>query len=480
MPRLTLLSKIIACLSLSNIIIILAILFIPNTPILIALITVALFVSSLLIYYFLQPLYQLLKIAPLLNPDRLPSKIDLPRNEFTPLVTCLNNLILAISNFRQYTSQTKQFLDLEKAKFESIINSIADGIIALDFDNKIIFMNSRASRLTGYQPTEFQNQPFDQLIHVKNQDGIEVNIDRLCTQNPNSLTSQTILNVNGKNTTIANVSITCSHSNPQLPSNIKCTLILHDATREKSLQGLQIDFVSMASHELRTPITSILGYINIYIDEYKNRLTKDQKEFLDRVLVSAQQLATLVDNLLNVSKVERNALSINARTVDWTRTLTRAVDENRLQAAQKNIILSLQLPPTLLPKILADPIRIAEVINNLIGNAINYTPSGGKITVGAETKNDEVITFVKDTGVGIPKEALSHLFTKFYRGQQALDISSNSKGSGLGLFLSKSIIDLHHGRIWVESEVTQGSTFFFSLPQSHLVSPPNLTPPIRS
>jgi two-component system phosphate regulon sensor histidine kinase PhoR len=201
-------------------------------------------------------------------------------------------------------------------------------------------------------------------------------------------------------------------------------------------------------------------------------------------MISAKQLASLIENLLNVSKVERNAFSVTTQSVKWTDIVTKSVEDNKLTAAQKQIDLTLQLPTENVPNVTADPIRIVEVINNLISNAINYTANNGKIEVSVSVGNGEVITAVKDTGKGIPKDALDHLFTKFFRVQGALDTSSNSKGTGLGLYLSKSIVDLHHGRIWVESEVGKGSTFYFSLPTARIennspINIPGLSPIIN-
>ncbi len=229
---------------------------------------------------------------------------------------------------------------------------------------------------------------------------------------------------------------------------------------------MQVDFVSMASHELRTPLTSIIGYLNVLIDEGKDKFDPEQKDFLNKILTGAQQLSNLVSNLLNVSKVERGAISINIQSLDWNKVLTQAVDENKVQASQKNITLELVDINSSLPKVQADNIRIMEVLNNLISNAVNYTQQGGSIKVSAKLQGQEVITAIQDTGKGIPPEAISHLFTKFYRVSNAQDVSSNSKGTGLGLYLSKSIIELHHGKIWVQSQVGKGSTFYFTLPVS--------------
>lgn len=235
--------------------------------------------------------------------------------------------------------------------------------------------------------------------------------------------------------------------------------------KEKQLESMQVDFVSMASHELRTPITSLMGYLQTLNEEARSKLTQEQKGFLDRSLISAQEILSLVDNILNVSKVERGAFSVTLKPLDWSELLKQVVSENKILASQKNISLELKLPDNL-PKVVADQLRITEVLNNLINNAIVYTKAGGSVEVSTQLQEDQIITSVKDNGQGVPKGAMPHLFTKFFRVQGALDKPSTASGSGLGLYISKSIIDLHHGKIWANSEEGKGSTFVFSLPKA--------------
>lgn len=234
--------------------------------------------------------------------------------------------------------------------------------------------------------------------------------------------------------------------------------------QQQQLENMQVDFVSMTSHELRTPITSLIGYLNTLNQEARDKLTNDQKEFLDRSIVSAQQILAIVNNILNVSKVERGAFTVSLRPIDLVELIETAVSESKILASQKNILLEFKKPDGSMPKVSADNLRISEVLNNLINNAVTYSQSGGKVEVSIQSDGKQAVTSVVDNGPGIPKEAQPKIFTKFFRVQGALDKSSNSQGSGLGLFISKSIIDLHKGQIWFESEPGKGTTFHFSLP----------------
>ncbi len=233
---------------------------------------------------------------------------------------------------------------------------------------------------------------------------------------------------------------------------------------QSKLNQMETSFVSIAAHELRTPLTSIKGYLSVYMSDYGNSLNADQKDLLGHIRVATEQLLALVENLLNVSRVERQAIAVNLEPMDWQAVVAEVVDEFRERAIQKNIQLACTGVPERILTIKADKVRLTEVVSNLLANAIQYTNPGGWVQVTLEKKDNEVITSIADNGRGIPKEAIGHLFTKFYRVTQSLTQSSNPEGTGLGLYISKAIVELHHGKIWVESEVGKGSTFRFSLP----------------
>ncbi|MDO8618930.1 MAG: HAMP domain-containing sensor histidine kinase [Candidatus Daviesbacteria bacterium] len=238
------------------------------------------------------------------------------------------------------------------------------------------------------------------------------------------------------------------------------------ANQSAALDEMKSNFVSIAAHELRTPLTSIKGYLSVYMNDYKDKLDDDQRTLLNHIGSATEELLALVENLLNVSRIERGAMSLNLEEVNWTDVVKQVVDDFNERAVQKNIQLKFVPPQAQPPLIKVDKVRILEVISNLISNAINYTSTGGIVQVWVENSNNEIVTHVGDNGQGIPQEAIGNLFTKFYRVNKGLTQNSNSDGNGLGLFISKAIIDMHHGKIWVESEVGKGSRFSFSLPLS--------------
>ena len=333
-------------------------------------------------------------------------------------------------------------------------------------------MNEAAEQITGYTASEIIGKAIDNLVLVKDSNG-QVLPAKSYTQSessPQQKHSSPIIfaTLLGKEEHKTQVEISVAKISETLPDDLDSLIILHDVTQERVLKQMQIDFVSMASHEFRTPLTSIINYLAVLSEEIQDKLSTDHKGFLERALSSAKQLSFLVDNLLNVSKIERGSITLSLHPVNWAQHLTSTVQDHRPQTTVKNITLDLDLPPTPLPNVLADDIRINEVLNNLVGNAINYTPKGGHIKVGAKVINNQVVTYVADSGMGIPQEAIPHLFTKFFRVPGALE--EDHKGTGLGLYISKSIIDLHHGKIWVESITGKGSTFYFTLPMAEIGS----------
>ena len=228
---------------------------------------------------------------------------------------------------------------------------------------------------------------------------------------------------------------------------------------------IRFSFVSIAAHELRTPLTSIKGYLSVLISDYGAKMSEDEKGLIKNIETATNELYSLVENLLSVSRVERGAMTIKTAKVDYLGLVKETVDEFKTRASQKNIRLDLIPPSVGIPALGVDQGRIKEVLSNLLSNAIYYTEANGKVLVYVNVRGDDVITSVADNGSGIAPSAMPHLFSEFYRAPKANSTQDpNPQGSGLGLFICKSIIELHKGKIWVESKLGVGSVFSFSLP----------------
>ena len=193
----------------------------------------------------------------------------------------------------------------------------------------------------------------------------------------------------------------------------------------------------------------------------KSAISEKARESLNKAIVSTKTLTNLVDNLLNVSRIEQGSMQVSLQPTTILDLVEKAVNELEPLVENTKIDLIFNKPDEALPHVMADTTRIGEVLRNLISNAIKFTDDG-KIEVSVRHEGEEMIISVKDTGQGIANKSLPKLFTKFFREEQ--EMSKGSKGTGLGWYVSKSIIEAHHGRIWVESELGKGSTFYFSLP----------------
>lgn len=433
-------------------------LFIPLKPIFtIFAALLSTFLSIIFVFWILKPLNNLIKGAKSFAEGNLNQRINIKSgDEFEETSNSFNVLAEKVSKLINSLESEREMAVSQMNKFNEILSSVIDGIIVLDFNKNVIFLNKASEEQTGYRQTELIGKPIDQFIHLFS-DTDEILPKVYCQGNFNQAAK-----LIGKEGRQAKVNLMTAQTGTGSQTNLNCILILHDLSKEEELEQMKLDFVSMASHELKTPLTSVVGYLSVFLNETRDKLPKESLELLDKAVIATQQLQTLIQNLLNVNKIEREQLSVFPQPVDYQAIVSKAVEDLRSQAAQKQIILSLNLPPQELPKVLADPIRVGEVITNLLSNAINYTNPGGKVEVTASLSPVELTTTVSDTGIGIPKEAITHLFNKFYRVSNAQQRAN--KGTGLGLYISKSIIEKLHGRIWVESEVGKGSKFSFTLP----------------
>lgn len=243
-------------------------------------------------------------------------------------------------------------------------------------------------------------------------------------------------------------------------SDAEVTLVFHDRTEQYEPDETDLDFISFAAHELRGPITVIRGYLDVLADDLDEDLTDEQRLLLGRLVVSANRLTTYVNNILNVSRYDRRHYRIDLTKQYLYSIYNSMANDMQSRATAQNRILNVDIDPDL-PAIAADPASITEVFANLIDNAIKYSNEGGIINVSAAVSGDFVEVAVQDHGIGMPDSVVRNLFHKFYRSHRSRE---SVAGSGIGLYISKAIIDSHGGTIRVTSSEDHGSTFTFSLP----------------
>lgn len=360
------------------------------------------------------------------------------------------------TRFNAMAANLKQLvtnLRTEGTKLNMVVNSVGEGVVATDSSHNIVLTNVSAAVFAGVLPTDINGKKFEAVYpFTKNNQPFKLSLET------SGIYKGIIYISPDKRLHYMDVLVNKILDDP---NDIKTIITLRDQTDEKELEMMKLDFVSMAAHELRTPITAIRGYLALLLTDEHSNLSRESTQFIERAQSSSKQLVGLINNLLNVSKIERGSLNMNFIKIDWPQLVQDAIHDQQFNAKVKNISLSYEGPHENLP-LLADEVSIKEVVNNLVSNAINYTGSDGLVTVNIRQDGGQVITEVKDNGVGIPANALPRLFTKFYRVKGGM--ASGSGGTGLGLYISKSIIDLHYGKIWAESEYGKGTTFAFSLP----------------
>jgi two-component system NtrC family sensor kinase len=232
---------------------------------------------------------------------------------------------------------------------------------------------------------------------------------------------------------------------------------MQDITYLKEMDRVRSEFVHTVSHDLRSPLTSVIGYTELV--ERAGELNENQRDFLKRIQDSIQHITSLINDLLDLGSVEAG-LDTRREFVQLEAVMRYTLEMLQGQIKTKRIKVHTDIPP-LLPALRANPIRLRQVLDNVIGNAIKYSNPAGDVYISIQSEGDQIILNVRDNGPGIPIADQPHIFDKFYRGSNIIE---EINGSGLGLAIVKTIVDNHQGRIWVESAEGKGSSFYIVLP----------------
>jgi signal transduction histidine kinase len=237
--------------------------------------------------------------------------------------------------------------------------------------------------------------------------------------------------------------------------------VLRDVTRDVEINRAKSEFVSIVSHELRTPMTAMKGYVDMMAKELAGPVNDEQLDFLKIIRTNIDRLTDLVNDLLDISRIETGRMRLNFERVPLSEVVDDVTRTLYARATERQHFLDVRVPATL-TQVRADVNRLTQILTNLVGNAINYTPPGGRVSVSAHADDRFMVVEVSDTGVGIPPEDQRRIFERFFRGDNP--VVRDAKGTGLGLPIVQSLVELHGGRIWVQSEPGEGSTFSFTLP----------------
>lgn len=380
------------------------------------------------------------RVVGVLGVDNRESDRSFREEHITLMSMLADYATVAIENARLYERS-----ELERRKLSAILASIQDGVIVVDEENRLLLVNRAARKMFSVQGREIEGRLVSEVF--QHQDLLD-----LFSDTHETFPYRTEIELEDGRVVAAYLT--------QVPQ-IGLTLTLHDVTTFKELDRIKSEFVSTVSHDLRSPLTAILGYVELL--ERVGPLNDKQRAFVQRVQASVSNITELINDLLDLGRIEagmdERKILLSLRDV-----IAYSVEELRSQALEKQQNLMVEVDENL-PPVLGDSVRLRQVVDNLVGNAIRYTPEGGEIYVRAWVEQGQVFLQVKDTGVGIPAADLPHIFEKFYRASNVVEMVS---GSGLGLAIVKSIVENHDGRIWVDSEEGKGSTFTVVLP----VAPP--------
>jgi len=335
-----------------------------------------------------------------------------------------------------------QISETERTRLESIISNIEDGVIVLDDKKNLVLINHKAVEAFGLDKTDHTGQPVEAVI--QNPD-----LHALLVKSGDGAVKYYELNFNdGRVFNVQHTPI------PQIGSAIT----MQDITYLKNLDQMKSEFVHTVSHDLRSPLTAVLGYAELV--ERVGPLTEQQKEFVHRIQTSVHSITALINELLDLGRLDAG-FDTRHESVQLESILQYSLGLFDSLVQEKNLHIKQDIANGL-PVLRANPIRIRQMIENLIGNAIKYSPVGGEIDVRVQAEDRQIIFEVKDAGPGIPLNDQAHIFDRFFRGSNV----SETRGTGLGLSIVKSIVDSYHGRVWVESVLGEGARFFVVMPAS--------------
>ena len=383
--------------------------------------------------------------------------------EIKVLVGVLNRLMLELQAYRAF--QLNQIVE-EKGKAQALIDTISDGVLLIDDRGSLIYSNNTALRLLGIPkispevsiPRSVKNEAFFKVLSEM----LALKEKYLRSEVEAPLTSETSAVLKSFRI-ISNQFLLATLKRPGR------VLIIRDITIEKEIEKAKEEFFHMITHDMRAPLSTLQGYTEMLMKKIPPSPSTDK--YLQSMLYSSRRLRGMIDDILNTTKLERGSMTLQLDSVDAAAILTRVRENHEPVAGPMRMKLSVEAPEAKL-LVTADPILLERVITNLMGNSLKFTPAGGSITLSAWETPEEVFFAVQDTGPGIPENKRKEIFEKYSQMEE-----HKSMGFGLGLAMCKMTVELHKGRIWVESEVGKGSKVIFTVSKS-MSAPPPPPPPV--
>ena len=405
--------------------------------------------------------------------------------------------------FRRYYMRDKatvrltNLLEQEQFKSSIILESITDGVVVVNTQGLVHIINASAAAMFGWQKDEANKAPYSTLYTIVGDTKIETpgpgahktspaNSDVIAQTLQNGKAHQKVVQIQTKNDKYIFIDVLASpiyedanlnQDGAQSKKLVGVIAVFRDVDQQKREEQQRTEFISTASHEMRTPVAAIEGYLALAMNDKVCLIDEKARGYLEKAHGSTQHLGQLFQDLLTSAKADDGRLASHPRVVEIGEFLQQVTEDLKFAAQKKGLAVEFVVgtdEQNINPKANGsrmirplyycnvDPDRLREVVTNLFDNAVKYTPSG-KISIGLTGNKDVVQLYVKDTGSGIAPEDVPHLFQKFYRVDNTA--TRTIGGTGLGLFICRKIIELYNGRIWIESKVGEGSTFFVNLPR---------------
>jgi two-component system phosphate regulon sensor histidine kinase PhoR len=381
--------------------------------------------------------------------------------DFRPLPTErrrdeLADLASALNETAAWMDRTIQSLSRERNRSSAILRSMVEGVAVIDSQERLVFCNRAFSEIWNLDSAAIEGRPM--IEAVRNSDLL--GLIRRALRGEEGLRSDITLGIvqhRSFSATATPVQSLEGAAAGDKPSG--AVVVLHDVTELRRLERVRHDFVANVSHEFKTPLTAIQGFAETLLSGALED-PRNNRRFLEIIRDHATRLAVLTDDLLKLARIEAGKLEVQFGPVQLAEVIERCAETAQLKANRKQITLEIEVPPNL-PAVHGDASLLRDVVQNLLDNAIQYTPEGGRVRVITTAGPREAVVTVDDTGMGIPLAEQERIFERFYRVDVAR--SREAGGTGLGLSIAKHIVEAHGGRLWVESEVGRGSKFSFSV-----------------
>jgi len=360
-------------------------------------------------------------------------------------------------NLEEKVKERTKEVEAEKNKTRAMLTSLTDGLIVFDRAERITLVNPEAEKILRLREEQVINKKISQLAGVSNLKKLYRILGREIkwTGRKHELVLEKPLK------RFFQFSVTPVVVGKETFGSM---IILHDITRQREIDRLKTEFVSIAAHQLRTPLSAIKWTLRMLLDGDVGKLSQEQLSFLEKGYQSNERMITLINDLLNVARIEEGRFVYNPAPQSIEKIIKNVIEGVSGTAKKKKLKLIFEKPKKFLPKVKVDREKINLVIQNLLDNAISFSKPGGQVTISVESDKMDLKIMIRDNGIGIPKSQQERIFGKFFRADNAIELET--EGTGLGLFICKNIVEAHGGEIWFESKEDKGTTFWFSLPIS--------------